>query len=328
MSVKVGIWGVGFMGAQHGHILRRDSRVELAAAYDTDTERCKVVAQELECAAAESADALLDSCDAVFIAVPNTLHAETARKALAAGKHIYLEKPFAVTLNDAQDVRDQALASDKVFMVGHNRRFAPVYRRVHELIQQDGWEPTSALFKMNRGDLQWPAWTGDPKVTGGYLFETPYHLFDLARWLFAGRFGEIADIQVAASKKVYNELDNFSLLFRFERDFALTFTTVAHTGWHYPFERIEVYGDHWTIETREMDSVRVTEGTDQPPRTVDEDLNLSIPATKERWGYVASDAHFISDVLGELPADAPRVTADDGFAAVEIISRIYVAASS
>ena len=328
MSVKVGIWGVGFMGAQHGRILKRDTRVELSAIYDLDAERCKSVADELGCAAAASEDALLDSCEAVFIAVPNTLHAEAARQALAAGKHIYLEKPFAVTLEDARDVRDRAMDSGKVFMVGHNRRFAPVYRRVRELIHQAGWEPASAMFKMNRGELQRPAWTGDPKVTGGYLFETPYHLFDLARWLFSDRFGEIADIQVAASKKVYDELDNFSLLFRFERDFALTFTTVAHTGWHYPFERIEVYGDHRTIETREMDSLHITEGTDQPPITKDEDLKLSIPATEERWGYLASDAQFISDVLGELPADAPRVTAEDGFRAVEIVSRIYAIAGS
>ena len=326
MTVKAGIWGVGFMGTQHGRILQRDDRVELAAVYDLDADRRRTVAKELGCAAADSEDHLLEQVEAVFIAVPNTLHADAAKKAIAAGKHIYLEKPFTVTLNDAREVRDRAMESGRVFMVGHNRRFAPVYQEVRKTIYQKGWTPTSAHFKMNRGELQRPAWTGDPKVTGGYLFETPYHLFDLARWLFAERFGEIAGIQVAAGQKVYDELDNFSLLFQFENDFAMTFTTVAHASWHYPFERIEIFGDHRTLETEEMDTLRITEGTGQPPETKTVNFRESVASTEERWGYVAADRQFISDVMGELAADAPRVTAEDGLRAVEIVDRIYAAA--
>lgn len=317
MSVKVGIWGVGFMGNGHGRILKRDERVELTAVYDIDAERCRAVAAELGCVAAQSEKELLDAVEAVFITVPNTLHAETAKKTIGAGKHTFCEKPFTVDLKDACEVRDLAEKSGKVFMVGHNRRFAPVYRTVKRLITEEGLVPTLAHFKMNRGELEKPAWTGDPAVTGGYLFETPLHLFDMARWLF----GEVVDVQVLARQQVYKEFDNFSLLFRFESGLSLTFASSAHAGWHFPFERIEVFGEHFTIETEEMERLRVTRGVEQPPATKTKEFaSLS---NEEKWGYVAIDQNFISAVLGE---EEPQVTAEDGLKAVELVDRIYRAA--
>ena len=314
MGVKVGIWGVGFMGAQHGRILQRDDRAEVAAVFDTDKARCREVAEEFGCTAAESEKQLLDAVEAVYITVPNTLHAQAAKLAIAAGKHVFCEKPFTVKLEDAREVRDLAAKSSKVFMVGHNRRFAPVYQTVKRLIDKEGFVPTLAHFKMNRGELEQPAWTGDPKVTGGYLFETPLHLFDMARWLF----GEIGGVQVLAAQRVYNEVDNFSLLFRFESGLSLTFATSAHASWHFPFERIEIFGKHFTIETEEMERLRITRGTGQSPETRTEDF--AGQPSEEKWGYVAIDRNFISAVLGE---EEPQITAEDGYQAVELVDRIY-----
>lgn len=318
MSVKIGIWGVGFMGRGHGRILRKlaqqEKRMELVAVFDIDAQRRRIVAAELECKVVESAEQLLGSVDAVYLTMPNTLHAQAAKQAIKAGKHIFCEKPFTVRLKDAREVRDLVAASDKVFMVGHNRRFAPVYQAVKKLLVQEAFVPASAHFKMNRGELARPAWTADPKVTGGYLFETPLHLFDIARWLF----GEVDDIQVLASQRVYSEADNFSLLFRFESGLSLTFTSCAHASWHFPFERIEVFGKQFTIETEEMERVRVTRGTGQPPKT--EVVDFAALLTEDRWGYNAIDRNFIAAVLGE---EAPQVTAEDGYCAVELVDRIY-----
>jgi myo-inositol 2-dehydrogenase/D-chiro-inositol 1-dehydrogenase len=312
MAVRVGILGTGFMGTNHGRILRRDPRVELRAVFDLDPARCRAAAAELGCTPTESEEQLFEMVDAVYIVIPNTLHAAAARRALAAGKHIFCEKPFATSLADARAVRDLAAKAKTVFQVGHNRRFAPVYLAVKQWLARDGLRPTLAHFKMNRGELESPPWVGDTARTGGYLYETPLHLLDLARWLF----GEVKEMHAAGAQHVYSEPDNFSLLLRLESGLSLTFASSAHATWAFPFERVEVFGRHFTIETAEMERVSLTRGLAEATRTED----FHALKTEDRWGYTAIDANFISAVLGE---EAPAVTAEDGYRAVELVDRCY-----
>jgi myo-inositol 2-dehydrogenase/D-chiro-inositol 1-dehydrogenase len=312
MALRVGILGTGTMGRTHGRILRQDGRVEVAAVYDTDEPRKQEAARELNCQGARTEDELLGKVDAVYLTVPNTLHSAAARRALAAGKHIFCEKPFATSEAEARAVRDLARVSGKIFQVGHNRRLAPVYQAVQKWLTQEGLEPTLAQFKMNRGELESPSWVGDTTLTGGYLYETPLHLFDLASWFF----GEVAEIEIVAGRHFYSELDNFSLLFRFASGLALTFASCAHATWAFPFERVEIFGRQFTIETAEMERVSLTRGLGQSTSTQD----FHALPVEQRWGYVAIDANFVSAVLGE---EAPAVTAEDGYRAVALVDRCY-----
>src|SRR5437867_12392772 len=100
MTVKVGILGVGHMGRTHGRILRGDARVRLCAVFDVDPQRKLEAAKELECPAVETEDSLFDQVQAVYVTVPNTMHAAAAASALNCGKHVFCEKPFATTLED------------------------------------------------------------------------------------------------------------------------------------------------------------------------------------------------------------------------------------
>lgn len=312
MAVRVGILGTGYMGRTHGRILRQDGRVELGAVYDIDP-RCKQeAAAELGCRPADSEEELLESVEAVYITVPNTRHTGAARRALNASKHIFCEKPFATSLEEARQVRDLARSAGKVFMVGHNRRFAPVYQTVKNLLTREGLQPTLAHFKMNRGELESPAWVGDTKLTGGYLYETPLHLLDLARWFF----GEVAELHGVAAQHTYSEFDNFSFLLRFPSGLSLTFASCAHATWAFPFERVEIFGRQFTLETAEMERVSVTRGLRQATATHD---FHGLPV-EQRWGYVGIDANFVSAVLGE---EAPAVTAEDGYQVVELVDRCY-----
>ena len=310
MTVRVGIAGAGNMGRTHGRILRADPRVSVEAIYDVDERRRAEAARELGCRAAATEAELFGACDAVYVTVPNTLHAEVAGRAARAGKHVYCEKPFATSLDGARALRDAAGASGKLFTVGHNRRFAPVYRAVHDALA--GASPTLAHFKMNRGELQEPPWVGDRSVTGGFLYETPVHLFDLARWLF----GEVAEVRAAGRTCVYTEPDNFALLFQFESGVSLTFASCAHATWAFPFERVEIFGRHLTIETLEMEEVRITRSLDAPTHTWD----FRSRPREAKWGYAAADHSFVSAILGEAPLE---VTAEDGFRSVELVDRVY-----
>src|SRR5271169_5044085 len=121
MKLRVGIAGAGYAGGVHAANLRRDERVEISAIFDVDPARRSGIP-------VASFRELLECSDAIYITAPNTRHAELALEALAAGKYIFCEKPLATALEDARRVLDAANASKTVFQVGHNRRFAPVYK--------------------------------------------------------------------------------------------------------------------------------------------------------------------------------------------------------
>jgi len=308
-AIRVGFIGSGNIAATHMRVLSKDPRARIAGVYDVSPERAKASGAE----SFLTVEALLDASDAVYITTPNRLHPDQALQALAHGKHVFCEKPMAVSREDAVRVEAAANTSGKVFQVGHNRRFAPVYQRVQQALRDD--PALAADFKMNRGELENPAWTSDDAVTGGYLFETPIHIFDMARFLM----GEVVSITAVAESLVYPTLDTFHAIFRFASGRSATFRSVAYTGWSFPFERVEVYRKHTTISTEEMDRVNLATSL---TGALDSHDYRHLP-WEQRWGYVTEDSLFLDSITQGKPA---AVTASDGAAAVRMALAIYESA--
>ncbi len=235
---------------------------------------------------------------------------KSALHAIAEGKHVFCEKPFSIGIADAAELRDAANASSTVFQVGHNRRFAPVYSTLKTLLSDD--RAHSAHIKMNRGELKNPPWTGDVNVTGGFLYETTIHLFDMMRF----QFGEIEELAAYGSQHEYPEIDEFSIIFRFANGFHCTFASSSDASWHFPFERIEVFCHHRTIMTEEMERLLDSRGMDANFETV----SFHMTEKEEKWGYVQEDRAFIDAILNGTP---PPVTADDGFRSVQLVESVY-----
>jgi len=309
-KVRIGIVGTGYIGNVHGRIYARDQRTEVAALFDIVPERAERAARGIGGRVCRSREELFDRCDAVLVCTPNRTHREIASAALAAGKHVFCEKPFSIGIDDARDLFEAASASDCVFQVGHNRRFAPVYVKLRELITDD--RPHSAHIKMNRGELKNPVWTGDVNVTGGFLYETTIHLFDMVRH----QFGEVEELVAYGSQHEFPELDEFSILFKFRNGFHCTFASSSDASWHFPFERIEVFCHHRTIMTEEMERLLDSRGMDANFET----YSWHMTEKEERWGYVQEDAAFIDSILKGTP---PPVTAEDGFKSVDLVESVY-----
>jgi myo-inositol 2-dehydrogenase / D-chiro-inositol 1-dehydrogenase len=287
MKLRIGIAGAGYAGEMHAGVLIKDERVEVRIGPSA------------------SFGELLDWCDAMYITTTNARHAPLALEALAAGKHVFCEKPMATTVADALRVFNAANASNKIFQVGHNRRFAPVYKRLKELLSQS--PPHTAHIKMNRGELLKPAWTADDSVTGGFLYETPIHMFDMTRF----QFGEIAALNARLSGP-----NDFSMLVEFASGMHATFVTSADASWFVPYERVEVFGKYSTIETSEIESLRYRLALDA--ETVTEDFQQIPLAT--RFGFEEEDRLFVDAALSGGP---PPVTAFDGYRAVELVDACY-----
>ena len=218
---------------------------------------------------------------------------------------------MTTSLAEAQAVLEAAQGSDGVFQVGHNRRFAPVYTTLKRLLTESHL-PHSAHVKMNRGELLQPEWVGDSQITGGFLYETTIHMFDMMRFLF----GEITMLQALGSSHEYPETDDFSVLLQFAGGMHATFASSADASWLFPFERVEVFCHHSTITTREMESLVYTEGLDG--RNIEQSMHQL--SKEEKWGYLQEDKSFIDSIAKGLP---PAVTAKDGYKSVELVESCY-----
>jgi myo-inositol 2-dehydrogenase/D-chiro-inositol 1-dehydrogenase len=313
MAVRVGILGCGFIGRIHALNLKTDPRVELVAVADTVPQAAQRLAAEVGARPLASLDHLLaERLDAVYVCTPNTAHVEPVLRALAAGLHVFSEKPMATTLQDAWRIREAARQSRGIYQLGFNRRFANVYRFARRLIEEGAITPLLAQMKHNRGELQQPPWTADPAVTGGYLYETPVHLLDMGRFLF----GDVQELQGWARQSVYRELDGFVILLRYRSGVIASLTSVAHTSWLFPYERVEIYGAHKTVVTEELERAWFSPGVREQVEAVD---CFQMPF-EQKWGYLAEDRLFVDACLGERP---PAVTADDGYRATELVEACY-----
>jgi myo-inositol 2-dehydrogenase/D-chiro-inositol 1-dehydrogenase len=309
----LGFIGAGFIANVHAGILAADSRARVDAVFDPDEQHAALFALRHGAKVAPSLDELLGWVDTVYICSPNALHAATAVRALDAGLHVFSEKPMATSLADAGAVLAAAQKAGGIYQAGFNRRFAPVYASLKRWL--DDHPPASALLKMNRGELRKPAWVGDPSISGGFLYETPVHMLDMARHLF----GEPAEVMVRARSTVYDELDDFSMLLTFVSGVTATLTASAHATWLFPFERVEVYADHAIAATEEMERVSFGAGDGQPA----EILDFAQRPFEERWGYVDEDRRFVDAICG---AAEPAVPAEDAYRTAALVDRCYRAA--
>jgi len=310
--LRVGFVGAGFIAGVHASILARDPRAIVSHVFDPDASKSALFSVQHAATAVPSLDDLIGSVQAVYICNPNAFHADVAVRALEAGLQVFSEKPMATSLDDARRVLRAAHSARAVYQAGFNRRFAGVYLELKRRLDAGDLVPTSVLLKMNRGELQRPVWTGDPAISGGFLYETPVHMLDLARFLF----GDPVDLVVRARATVYNQLDDFSMLFTFPSGMTAVFASSAHTTWLAPFERVEVYGDHRAVVTEEMDRITFADGVGRPSRVID----FAQRPFEERWGYVEEGRLFLDAVFGDAP---PAVSAEDAFATTALVASCY-----
>lgn len=121
--LRTGVAGAGVFGGFHARKHAASARVDLAGVYDPDRVRAARLAADAGAPAFETFEAMLLAVDAVTIAAPATAHFDMARAALAAGKHVYVEKPLAMTLAEADALIALAETRGLVLQVGHQERF-------------------------------------------------------------------------------------------------------------------------------------------------------------------------------------------------------------
>lgn len=233
--LKVGIIGAGIMGELHARVYQNNPLTETVAVADLNIERAKEMASKFHLESVyRSYEEMLASnaLDIVSICTPDFAHAAPAIAAASAGLHILIEKPLAVTVEDAQAVIETASKNQVKVMTQFSHRWVPAYRQAKDLIsRKEAGEPVLAYARKNDHiyvPTQMIGWAN--RTTPSWFLSS--HDIDLVCWFFDSR-----PVEVFANA-VYNVLqkqgidtpDAIQAQVRFENGALATFEAC----WIYP----------------------------------------------------------------------------------------------
>ena len=231
---------------------------------------------------------------AVWIATPHDVHADLAVQALESGKHVFVEKPLALTLADCNRVVQVAQDRSRLVTVGFNRRFAP-----GSLLVRDHFDGTTGpkviVYRVRSDETPKGHWIDDPERGGGLLLGEGCHFFDWMAWLL----GE-EPVRIYASRPTGDSHGAVATI-----DFAggsigtLVYTTEVAQG--APKERVELIGGGKGAVLDDFQTVELTAGNARSRRQ-----------RASGKGYEAQLAAFVRALRGEAPL---TVTALDGLRA-------------
>lgn len=149
MGNRIGVIGAGALGQHHVRILRDIAGEDFVGLYDANTDRATEIAEKLGVVAHDSMASLLEAADAVSIVVPTTSHHAVAADAIAAGCHIFVEKPFTVTLEEADDLLQRAKTAGRLVQVGHVERVNRAVRAALPYVESPQFIESDRLAPFN-----------------------------------------------------------------------------------------------------------------------------------------------------------------------------------
>lgn len=261
-KIGVGVIGTGFGKIVHIPGLQAHPEIEVVAVYNRDLAKAQQVAAEF--GIANSCDRLADllalpTVDAVTIATPPFLHYEQAKAAIAAGKHVLLEKPTSLNVAEAVELYRLAQTQRVTAAMDFEFRFVPQWRYFKHLLEQDyvGQKRLITINWLVQGRANpsrgW-SWYSQKSLGGGALGSLGSHTFDYVSWLFGDVQRLCGQLSTSVTQRPDSEGklrlvdsdDNFNVLMELADGTPcnICVSTVAYRGrGHW----ITVYGDRGTL---------------------------------------------------------------------------------
>jgi predicted dehydrogenase len=215
-------------------------------------------------------DTLLSSelVDTIVVTTRHDTHASWARRALEAGKHVFVEKPLAIDLEDVDRVASALERTSGLLCVGFNRRYAPMALRAREALRSRTG-PLVVDILVNAGSIPRDHWTQRPEEGGGRIVGEAVHFIDLARF-FVG--AQISDMQVktAENERPMDDVASIQLGFSDGSIASIRYLSNGHRS--FPKERIELFADGMVVRIdnwRRMHGWGVSRLTTHLPQTQD-----------------------------------------------------------
>lgn len=244
-------------------------------------------------ATTDSAALLTESAiDTVVVSTRHDSHADWTVRALQAGKHVFVEKPLAMSEEDLVRVREATQSSSGLLCVGYNRRFAPLIQRATD-VSRSRTGPLAAVITVNAGNIPADHWTQDRAVGGGRIIGEATHFIDLARHMTGS---PITSVQVSTAATGGTTIDDIALIqLRFRDGSVASIQYLANGNQGFPKERVELFFDGKTVRVDNYRSLQAW-GVDG--------IATRWPQSQDK-GHAALAAAFVSAVRSGGPSPIP-----------------------
>jgi len=188
VTLRFGVIGAGFAGGTHARVLARTPGAEVVAITAEPPEHARPVADDCRIRIEPSVASLCaaDDVDVIVVASPTYLHAEHAVAAARAGKHVFCEKPLALSLEQGRAMVRACEGAGVTLAVGHVVRWFPEYVRAKQLLDA-GELGRPGIATLTRGSFSVATarpWYQDPALSGGVILDLMLHDLDVLRWWF------------------------------------------------------------------------------------------------------------------------------------------------
>lgn len=313
--LRLGLVGCGAIAsAVHLRALRAMRGVRVTAVADPDA-AARRRAQRLvpRAATVTSAEELVarDDVDAVVVCSPSACHADHAVLALESGRHLYLEKPLAIDIEDGRRIVEVAGRANVTAAIGFNWRYQPLVQRAYELLRSGAiGEVREAQTTFCEPGADLPSWKRRRESGGGVALDLGSHHVDLLRWLLDAEV-ESTSATISSHESEHDEA---------ELRLALTGGRQARSSLSFRDGRIDRLLLRGTSGTLRADRYRRLLQVDPPRRVLDRGLaswrlrSIVLPRSEPSWRR-ALDA-WIAAVRG---SDVVLPTLADGLRSLEVV---------
>ncbi len=334
-KIKVAILGAGFISDIHVESYQRFvPDAELVAVYTRNSEKAKAFAEKhgIKNWYDDLDDIINNSgCDVVDICLPNYLHANATLKAAAAGKHIIIEKPLSVTLEEADAMLAACKKAGVKLMYAEELCFAPKYERVRQMVNEGAIGDIYMLKQSEKHSGPHSDWFYDINLAGGgVLMDMGCHGIGWFRWMLKNSkaVSVYATMATVYHKGRTKGEDNSVVIIEFENGV----TGIVENSWakHGGMDdKSEVYGTGGVIYADlfmgNSSTAYSKSGYGYALEKADTTVGWTFPIFEEAFnqGYPHELKHFIECVQQNKE---PLVTGEDGRAVLEIIYAAYASA--
>lgn len=318
-QIQICMVGAGRVGKNHSRaITRHVSGTKIVAVVDLNAQVREETAQEFE--VENQYDTLEDALenvdfDAVVITTPTPTHKPLAVLAAENRKHIFLEKPMALTLAECDTINTAVKKNSVLLQLGFMRRFDPEFETAVQRIEA-GEIGRPMMIKTNtHGPGLPPAWARDLRTSNGMLAEVNSHDWDTLRWFMGSNlervYTEVANFKgTARNVDTPNFYDNVLVNVKFENGSLGMISGICPCDYGYD-ARVEIVGEKGIMQIGELKGQSIVVCTNR-----DQGLITPIFRTwpqRFEWAYIKELEHFVNCIRMESP---PRVGGDDGWWAV------------
>jgi predicted dehydrogenase/threonine dehydrogenase-like Zn-dependent dehydrogenase len=226
----------------------------------------------------------------VFITTRHYLHAEQIVEALKSDKHVFVEKPIALSIKELESIKEAYQNNTKILMVGYNRRYSPLTEKLNDFFN-DKIGTMNILYRVNAGFIPKDHWVQDPGQGGGRIIGELCHFIDFMIFLCKSLPVKVYTSSLSINSEEQVVEDNISVIIKFNDGSVGTILYSAQGGSGMEKEYIEVFADDKSAKLIDFRELILYEGSKKK----------NIKLSSQNKGQAGEIKYFFDQIRGIVP---------------------------